>query len=49
MGKGPDPAVLEVCFDPRRELAYTPNDTFYASQWHMPWIKANRLVDQSKN
>ncbi len=43
-----DPAVLEVCFDPRRELAYTPNDTFYASQWHMPHIQADLAWDTEK-
>src|SRR5262245_21082476 len=43
-----DPAVLEVCFDPRRELAYTPNDPNYPSQWHLPWIKADLAWDTEK-
>src|SRR5688572_26598946 len=43
-----DPGVLEVCFDPRRELSYTPNDTLYPSQWHMGHIDADNAWDTEK-
>src|SRR5436190_4495530 len=43
-----DPAVLEVEFDTRRQLAYTPNDPMYPSQWHMNQIKANVAWDRQK-
>jgi len=43
-----DPAVLEVELDPRRELAYTPNDPLFPSQWHMSHIKADLAWDTEK-
>jgi len=43
-----DPSVLEVELDPRRELAYTPNDPLFPSQWHMSHIKANLAWDTEK-
>jgi hypothetical protein len=43
-----DPAVLEACFDPRRELAHIPNDTLWPGMWHMPQIKAHLAWDTEK-
>jgi subtilase family protein len=43
-----DPAVLEVDYDARRELAYVPNDPLWPSQWHLSQIKANLAWDLEK-
>jgi hypothetical protein len=43
-----DPSVRAVSFDPRKEVAYVPNDTYWANQWHMTQIKANLAWDTEK-
>lgn len=43
-----DARVLEVTFDPRRDLAHVPNDPFWGGMWHMTQIKAHLAWDTEK-
>ena len=40
--------MREVTFDHRRQLAYIPNDPFWAGMWHMTQIKAHLAWDTEK-
>jgi hypothetical protein len=43
-----DARVLAVDLDVARRAAYTPNDPFYPSSWHLPQITANLAWDVEK-
>jgi len=43
-----DPRVEAVERDIARRAAYTPNDPFYPSSWHLPQIAANQAWDVEK-